>query len=137
MKITTLVVDSDDDFTVAIYPDRAAAVAAARESFDEDQFAEYDEASREQDHFTIDSTVVNITEHDTGMTKAQISEAFISSEEYAAGRMTHAILVHQKFNQVQSEVVHDALMAGFQAGYLAAAAGTSVDELLARMAELA
>lgn len=70
------------------------------------------------------------------LTPEQVSEAFAGSEQYAAGRMTHAILTRQRFGQVQSEVVHDALMAAFQAGYLAAAAGESVDDLLSRMAKL-
>ena len=70
------------------------------------------------------------------LTPQQRGEAFGQSEHYAAGRMTHAIITGQKFNRVQSEIVHDALMAAFQAGYLAAAEGTNVDELLRRMAEL-
>lgn len=70
------------------------------------------------------------------LTPAQRGEAFTGSEHYAAGRMTHTVITARAFDQVQTEVVHDALMAAFQAGYLAAAAGTSVADLLARMAEI-
>ncbi len=73
---------------------------------------------------------------DPSLSPAQVSEAFMGSEAYAAGRMTHAVLAGQNFSRVQWEVVHDALMAAFQAGYLHAAAGQGVDELLARMADL-
>lgn len=67
------------------------------------------------------------------LTPQQRGEAFTGSEHYAAGRMTHEIIAGQRLNQVQSEVVHDALMAAFQAGFLAATEGTDVDELLHRM----
>jgi hypothetical protein len=70
------------------------------------------------------------------LTPQQRGEAFSDSEHYAAGRMAHTIITGQKFNRVQSEIVHDALMAAFQAGYLASAESTDVDELLRRMAEL-
>lgn len=70
------------------------------------------------------------------LTPAQRSEAFTGSEHYAAGRMTHKVIAERKFGQVESEIVHDALMAAFQAGYLAAGEGTGVDELLRRMAEI-
>lgn len=78
----------------------------------------------------------DLHEHGPKLTPAQRSEAFTGSEHYAAGRMTHDVITGEKFNQTQSEVVHDALMAAFQAGFLAAAEGVSVDELLRRMAEL-
>lgn len=72
----------------------------------------------------------------TDAQRALHGEAFTGSEEYAAGRMTHKVITDQKFKGVQVEVVHDALMAAFQAGYLACGEGISVDDLLARMAEI-
>jgi hypothetical protein len=71
----------------------------------------------------------------TKLTTQQRGEAFSASEHYAAGRMTHAVIAGEKFNQTQSEVLHDALMAAFQAGFLASAEGTATDELLRRMVE--
>lgn len=72
---------------------------------------------------------------DSAAAPTQVSQAFTGSEHYAAGRMTHKVITDQAFSQVQAEVVHDALMAAFQAGYLAAL-GASVPELLRRMADL-
>lgn len=70
------------------------------------------------------------------LTPAQRGEVFTGSEQYAAGRMTHVVITDRAFDQLQTEVVHDALMAAFQAGYLLAAAGIGVDELLRRMADI-
>jgi hypothetical protein len=78
MKITTLVVDSDNGFTVDIHPNRDAAVTAGRQAFDEDDLAEYDEQSSENDHFVIGSTVVNITEHDTQSLKDPEDDLVVS-----------------------------------------------------------
>lgn len=68
------------------------------------------------------------------LTVEQRGEAFTGSEHYAAGRMTHDIIASQGFSRVQAEVVHDALMAAFQAGYLHAAEGADVRMLLDRIA---
>ncbi len=70
------------------------------------------------------------------LTPGQRGEVFSNSEHYAAGRMTHATIARQHFTPVQAEVVHDALMAAFQAGCLAMAEDVSVTELLSRMSDL-
>lgn len=94
-------------------------------------------AGREEDH-SWRGSLSHMEKTETNnqprrLTPAQRGEAFSGSEAYAAGRMTHAILARQGFTAVQVEVVHDALMAAFQAGYLLAGEDTSVDQLLRRM----
>lgn len=56
------------------------------------------------------------------------------SEQYAALRMSQLGVVDQSTEVVLGETVHDALMAAYQAGVLAATEGLSVQDAIGRLA---
>jgi hypothetical protein len=68
------------------------------------------------------------------ITPDERGEVFSNSEAYAAERMPQLRALGAVLTRVELEIVHDALMAAFQAGYLNRAEGLSVDALIARMA---
>jgi hypothetical protein len=68
------------------------------------------------------------------ITPDERGEVFSNSEAYAAERMPQLRALGAVLTRVELEIVHDALMAAFQAGYLNRAEGLSVDTLIARMA---
>lgn len=70
----------------------------------------------------------------TSITPEERGEVFSNSEAYAAERMPQLRTLGAVLTHIELEIVHDALMAAFQAGYLNRAEGLSVDALIARMA---